>query len=1643
MFKNILLLILVILAFSFIANAEETFVVKNYDDSKTEERYFMVVLGSFEFETDSNSNYEAGEVLAKSTLKTKIEGILAHGPYVTCDTLTYSTDEQGDNFVMVNYTYAVSGETKAEVDLRATYNAAIDNYSGGITFDEHKREFYFYHHLPKDAGVVETAHSSSASTFTVPAGVYRIRIQVQAAGGTYHSSMHNVQPADIINIDTSYEDADKNTFEYYFRHGLAANSDMLVSMDGSTANYASGATNLLSTGSLAGGEGWTISYYDECPAGFTDIHSDFSPVLLYTSSLYILNDVSTLQINFKVPFYYTNIFATYGDKCTENVTQQAIPSGCMTEIQTYIDHQGDCSFDLEVDTDATRYVYKGTLEISADLVLDIDGYAITRKVISPLSWKVYLDRQISVSTELKVNLTESAICYTKAECTDGNGCCENGECNCDCTELSNGYAGKYCQNDIEAPTCLQGCESYSFDSKSGGDFDSWGRGLMDNIVFGDNSNDHNATENSPNLNLTILSIAVTTIKGGVVNSVTYGGDYDHTKINFQVNYKTTVTFNVTDASGNTALLSYDVTINDYAAVHYDCHNCQEDWYTIGDNSPIILCVGDATGWTKQTAANSSVWGDMAGDKEARKKYESIGQHYFTVLAGTRLPEAIDFSFDGYGLQYNLSGVDVYKTDKSGFLDCECNFIDGELGYDYNDTNSDRYLVTNDENVITDFTSNTAFYPRMLDSSTTGSSSWASTDKTVNFFGSVIDNGDSNSVDFHWSTKACVQQNVVYDIVKPICQDNGSRYKNYTILADETNPNYTLPLPEQFNIDLFADTISDDLSGINGSSWTDVLDLENSTLRIGKKLTKQFVWQYAITDYAGNTEICKVVLDATGSVCVNQTNPDQTDWSKCNDVPPVNHYCPDDMIYDCHENGNSGTGSFITPNFTDDKFVKSITVEIRGVDSAGVGTSAWKLIETYNNDQVSNSTNYKLDTVGYWEYRYFAVDKHYVKDDADFGDHYAECKFKVQYKDDVSPIFNGTQSNGCPVDVNHTTTLSYYEYSETISFEDECIFNTGIYKHVSNNDIDASSEDFPHRASFSIHQNLTIGVNSFSHTFKDYNDNPVTCSWDVNVFDDGFPVISCPSNETERAPQSNTPDAGIVMTYNAATATDSSGVVPTITYTQASNTVFNIGTTIVTATATDAAGNEDSCNFTITVLPPYEYLSFDVALIQAHVRFDNPNFKADLRLVTVVNVDHRVSKITADSEALVDAVEISADCGKTDPVCIQYWDFTASFSEACNMTDEKYDLVGHTYCTPDDCNENKTQPIEVELSAANYCWQDLESVDVSAELTMMLDSDKDAYLVMYTGVAPVSIPSSFIKTAFENDDVIAGIVTVTSDQVQLKSVSMQSASRYHFEEDRKTLAVDDVITDNPLTISVLTDASHKKKHLAIFTYTEDQVPLETTLYTRYDATVEVEYDFGTPTTTAPPNTGARRMLLQANSDKSSKQVSAETISFSKLEKEDNQINDPSDIKTVLKLTNCNGDNLEVGLENVISSYLRIETERVNVLVSTSTCLVQVTIKQSECDLVSVIELLDSFETAITDPFNNIHTAIYYNNDIPMDVTVDYNVFFVSQQPSQIESSSLSSNSNNSITSNDNWMMYSLTGVAIGAIISGLFISYNKK
>ncbi|MGI2336902.1 MAG: HYR domain-containing protein, partial [Dehalogenimonas sp.] len=140
----------------------------------------------------------------------------------------------------------------------------------------------------------------------------------------------------------------------------------------------------------------------------------------------------------------------------------------------------------------------------------------------------------------------------------------------------------------------------------------------------------------------------------------------------------------------------------------------------------------------------------------------------------------------------------------------------------------------------------------------------------------------------------------------------------------------------------------------------------------------------------------------------------------------------------------------------------------------------------------------------------------------------------------------------------------YLWFTFIAVEHLAIDNTSIERKATVTSDFASGYAFP------------VGTTTVTYTATDACGNATSCNFDVIVNDTELPVITCSENITQTADEGV---CGAIVNF-AATATDNCSAV--VTYSQDPGTLFPVGTTTVTATATDPANNTDVCTFTVTV-----------------------------------------------------------------------------------------------------------------------------------------------------------------------------------------------------------------------------------------------------------------------------------------------------------------------------------------------------------------------------------------------------------------------------------------------------------------------------
>ncbi len=172
---------------------------------------------------------------------------------------------------------------------------------------------------------------------------------------------------------------------------------------------------------------------------------------------------------------------------------------------------------------------------------------------------------------------------------------------------------------------------------------------------------------------------------------------------------------------------------------------------------------------------------------------------------------------------------------------------------------------------------------------------------------------------------------------------------------------------------------------------------------------------------------------------------------------------------------------------------------------------------------------------------------------------ASCTFDVTLQDVTPPTVTcpGTQTENA--DANCEFTLPDYIGMATIA--DNCDVNPTVTQTPAAGTV------------------ITAGITTITITATDADGNTASCTFDVDVIDTTPPVVNCPGNQTE------TPDANCEFTLvdytGLVTITDNCDPNPGLTQSPAVGTVIT-GNTTITMTGTDAAGNTATCTFDVVL-----------------------------------------------------------------------------------------------------------------------------------------------------------------------------------------------------------------------------------------------------------------------------------------------------------------------------------------------------------------------------------------------------------------------------------------------------------------------------
>lgn len=193
------------------------------------------------------------------------------------------------------------------------------------------------------------------------------------------------------------------------------------------------------------------------------------------------------------------------------------------------------------------------------------------------------------------------------------------------------------------------------------------------------------------------------------------------------------------------------------------------------------------------------------------------------------------------------------------------------------------------------------------------------------------------------------------------------------------------------------------------------------------------------------------------------------------------------------------------------------------------------------------------------------------------------------------------------------------------------------------------------------------------TATDSLGNSAECSFTVSVVDNTPPVIVCPSDTTLECAG----DGGTMLEFEV-TASDICDETPTVECDPPSGSVFPLGQTVVTCTATDAAGNSSQCTFTVTVEDTTPPVINDVTL--SHEVLWPPNHKMVEVFVSVDATDVCDSELSCYIYDVTSNEEINGrGDGNTEPDWIVTGDLTVKLrSERAGIGDGRSYYV-HIRC----------------------------------------------------------------------------------------------------------------------------------------------------------------------------------------------------------------------------------------------------------------------------------------------------------------------------------------------------------------------------
>ncbi|XP_022079485.1 hyalin-like [Acanthaster planci] len=288
--------------------------------------------------------------------------------------------------------------------------------------------------------------------------------------------------------------------------------------------------------------------------------------------------------------------------------------------------------------------------------------------------------------------------------------------------------------------------------------------------------------------------------------------------------------------------------------------------------------------------------------------------------------------------------------------------------------------------------------------------------------------------------------------------------------------------------------------------------------------------------------------------------------------------------------------------------------------------------------------------------------------------------------------------------------------------------------------------------------LDIGTNEVMYMATDSSGNTVMFSINVTVIDEEPPVLICPNDNVTST------DAGEIfatITLQPRNLTDNDGNRPTL-MSNASSNMFNIGLTIITLTAEDGSGNTNNCTFTITVqddVPPTLECPSEVIVYSNHLSIPlqfsgvatwTVNVSDNSRLPLMRNDStHQSGSVfnvssTTVTHTAVDAFNNSQQCSFNVTV-VGFQNTLCTSSTSLNLTELSGTGVGYFVLSPSydvGLPYPNMQECILRVSAPSGSHVRMRFITFDTELSDLLtvgsgldETDRTTSLAVYSGMLP--------------------------------------------------------------------------------------------------------------------------------------------------------------------------------------------------------------------------------------------------------------------------------------------------------------------